>query len=108
MAPHHYVQSASREAKIALAMQAINSDASLPERQAALTYVDRRTSLQNRRQGKTHIRDYTPVGRKLTKQEERAIVRYIFELDTRGLTASKRMVRDMADDLPCLKRYCKL
>lgn len=99
MPQHHNIELPSYEARLTLAIQALEKDAFLSERRAAAIYNVPRTSLQKRRAGSTPKRDYTPVARKLTKLEEEAIVRYILELDLRGLAPTRVMVRDMADRL---------
>jgi hypothetical protein len=52
-----------------------------------------------RRDGAILRRDYEPKSKKLSKLEEEALVRRILELDPRGTSATKTMVRDMANDL---------
>jgi len=56
-------------------------------------------TLRDRRAGKPARRDCQPNSKKLTELEEEVIVKYILDLDTRGLAPTYAAVRDMADKL---------
>jgi molybdate-binding protein len=86
MDPQPYTQSASNEAKLILAIQAIRNDASLSERKAAELYDVDRMRLNRRRAGIAARRDCQANSKKLTKLEEEVIIKFIIELDTRGFS----------------------
>lgn len=89
----------SNEARLLLAIRAIEQDPNLTERAAARLYnVDRRT-LNRRRNGTTARRDNPPNLRNFTLLEEKALVDRIIELDTRGFPPTKLMIRTMANSL---------
>ncbi|KAF2748249.1 hypothetical protein M011DRAFT_401153, partial [Sporormia fimetaria CBS 119925] len=85
-----HAKSASNEAQIQLALQAMQKDASLTVRRAAKLYnvrfmaSDRNSTLSARRAGKAPRRDCRPTVMRLTVTEEEVIVRHILELDSRG------------------------
>jgi hypothetical protein len=88
--------STSKEARLILALQALQNDNKLSERAAAKIYnVDRRT-LARRRTGKPARRDTTPNSRRLTDSEEKAI-QYVIELSERAFPPRARGVKDMAN-----------
>jgi hypothetical protein len=90
-------KSSNQEGRILLAIQAIKQGQFKSDRAAAVSYDIPKTSLRNRINGMTSRRDSTPNSRKLTPQEESAIVRYILELDSRGFSPRPQDVREMAD-----------
>jgi hypothetical protein len=82
-----------------LVLQALQNDKNLTERTAAKIYsVDRRT-LGRCRTGKPVRRDMPANLRKLIDLEERIIVQYILELDTRIFLPRLYSVEDMANHL---------
>ena len=91
--------STSKEARIQLAIQAINQDANISERRAAAIYNVSRTTLQDRRAGTTFRRDCTPNSTKLLLTEEEVIVQHILDLDARGFPPRLATVKEMADSL---------
>ena len=87
------------EAGIILALQALEKNPKLSYRKAASIYNVSRTTLQARRDGRTSRRDCTANLKKLTNSEERAIVKYILQLDSQGLPPRYLHVEDMANKL---------
>lgn len=87
------------EGILQLAIQAINYDKIESERCAVVAFGVPRSALQDRRAGALSRRDRKPNSKRLTKLEEEAVVRYTLDLDTRGIGATRAMVRDMASDL---------
>jgi hypothetical protein len=73
-----------KEARLQLALQAIQRDATLTLRRAAAIYNVSRSTLSRRSARTTSRRDCTPNLMKLLKTEEDVIVEYILDLDARG------------------------
>ena len=90
-------ESLQEEGRILLALDAIKRGQFKSIRKAAASYDVNWTTLRNRTHGMTSRQDSTPNSRKLTSQEELAIVRYILELDSRGFSPRPQDVREMAD-----------
>jgi hypothetical protein len=90
-------KTSSQEGRILLAVQAVKLGQTKSVRAAAESYDILESTLRNRINGMTSRRDSTPNSRKLTPQEETAIVRYILELDSRGFSPRPQDVREMAD-----------
>jgi hypothetical protein len=88
-----------KEARIQLAIQAIEQDPSLSVRRAAQLYNAPRRTLNNRRAGMDSRRDCQPNSIKLSKTEESVIVQHILDLDTRGFPPRLAAVQDMANSL---------
>ena len=87
------------EARVVLALEAIKINEDLSIRAAAKIYNVSRTTLTQRRAGRTTRRDTVPNLKKLTELEEEAIVRYILELVTRSFPPRLCGVEDMANQL---------
>ena len=94
-----HAKSASNEAQIQLALQAIQQDASLTVRRAAKLYNVPRSTLGARR-------DCRPMVTRLTVTEEEVIIRHILELDSREFSPRLAALKDMADSLVAA-RHCK-
>jgi hypothetical protein len=92
-------QSAYAEVDISRALSAIDEGIFSSVRRAAAAYSIPRSTLQNRRAGITPKRDSTPKSRKLTKQEEAAIVQHIHDLCAQGYPPTLNGVREMANKL---------
>jgi hypothetical protein len=93
------LESLSRQDRVILAIQAINSDASLSQRRAAALYDVPQSTLSTRR-AKTTARQDTHHGRsKLKRLEEEVIVQRIRKLDARGFAPTLSYVREMANQL---------
>jgi hypothetical protein len=89
----------SNEARVLLAIEALNNDPKASIRAIAHIYnVDRKT-LTQRRNGRTARRDTVPNSRKLTVLEEEAIVKRVLELDARSFPPRVCTVQDMANRL---------
>ena len=95
----HDVLQCSYEARIVLAIKAIDSGQIPSVRTAAKVYHVSRTTLQRRMDGIRARHDCVANSSILTKLEKKAIVRYIIDLDSRGFSPSLDEVRDMADML---------
>ena len=93
------MSSDSYEARVNLALQAIQNDNSLSLRAAAKIYRVSRTTLTGRRNGLAARRDISANSRKLTDLEEEAIVQFIIELYTRSFPPRLAGVEDMANQL---------
>ena len=88
---------ASNEARVILALKALENDEKLSLRAAAKIYNVYHTTLLQRRAGRSVQRDTTPNSRWLTDSEEKAIIQYIIELDVRSFLPRLRSVEDMAN-----------
>jgi hypothetical protein len=108
--PHHFQPSMtmsqpphlnllSTEDRVILAIQAIESDSSLTQRQAAYAFNVHESTLRNRRAGKASRRNTQHNQSKLQRHEEEAIVQYIRKLDARGFAPTLSYVREMATQL---------
>jgi transcriptional regulator with XRE-family HTH domain len=89
----------TKEAQIILAIEAICTSKKLSLCKAAEIYNIPRSTLTNRINGKTSIRDRRPAVQKLTKLEEEVIIRYILDLDDRGFGPRLASMEDMANYL---------
>ena len=87
------------EARVILALQALQSNKNLSIRAAAKIYNVPATTIRRRRNSHTARRDSIPNSKKLTHLEEEAIVRYIIELYARSFPPRLRGVEDMANQL---------
>ena len=89
----------SYEARVNLALGAIQMDPDLSIRAAGEIYNVIKNTLRNRRDGKPARRDVPANSRKLTDLEEKTIVRYILELCARAFHPRLSYVEDMANRL---------
>jgi Tc5 transposase DNA-binding domain/helix-turn-helix, Psq domain len=87
----------NQEGRILLAIQAVKLRQFQSVRAAAISYDVPRTTLRDRINGIASRRDSLPNSRKLTSEEELAIVRYILDLDSRGFPPRPQSVQEMAD-----------
>jgi hypothetical protein len=87
----------SKEARIQLALQAIQQDATLSLRSAASFYRVSHTTLSDRRAGKQFRRSCAPNSANLRRTEEDVIVQHILDLDARGFPPQRAAVKDIAD-----------
>ena len=88
-----------KEALIQNALQAMNLDATLLLRRAAMIYKVSHATLYRRRAGTLSRIDCTPNSRKLDKIEEEVIVRHILDLAERGFPPRLAAVADIANSL---------
>ena len=89
--------SPSKEARLLLALEAIQNDKKLSIRAAAKLYNVPEATLRHRRAGRTARRDTPPNSKKLTQSEEEAVVRYILELDSRSFLLRLCGIEDIAN-----------
>ena len=87
------------EARVVLALEALQNDEDLSIRAAAKIYDVNRMTLARRRNSKPARRDTQANSRCLTDLEEQTIVQYITELATRAFPPTLRGVEDMANHL---------
>jgi hypothetical protein len=91
--------STSKEARVILALEALQNDGKLSFRAVAKLYNVLVTTLYNRRAGRPTRRDSPVNSKKLTKSEEEAIVQYVLEPDARSFPLRLSGVEDMANQL---------
>jgi hypothetical protein len=89
----------SNEARIVLALQALQNDPKLSLRHAAKVYKVSLTSLYRRRNGIQSRRDTIPKSRRLSDLEEQIIVQFVLDLDSRGFPPRLCGVEEMANRL---------
>ncbi|RKK07464.1 hypothetical protein BFJ66_g17912 [Fusarium oxysporum f. sp. cepae] len=87
------------EARVNLALEAIQKDQNLSIRAAAKIYGVSDRTIRRRRDGSAARHDTVPNSRKLTQLEEEVIVQYVIELCTRSFPPRLRGVEDMANQL---------
>ncbi|OBS14953.1 hypothetical protein FPOA_13087 [Fusarium poae] len=87
------------EARILLALQALQNDPKLKIRRAAEIYNVTRMTLWRRQKGILATRDTIPKSRQLSNLEEQIIVEFILDLDSRGFPPRLRFVEEMANSL---------
>jgi DNA-binding Lrp family transcriptional regulator len=74
MPQHDNVQLASKEARIELALQAIQQNATITQRRAASIYNVSQKTLSRRLAGTSSRRSCTPNSKNLSKTEEEVVV----------------------------------
>ncbi|KAF5724357.1 hypothetical protein FMUND_922 [Fusarium mundagurra] len=87
------------EARILLALQALQNDPKLTIGRAAKIYEVGRMKLWRRQQGIQSRCDWIPKSRKLTDLEEQIIIQFLLDLDSRGFPARLHFVEEMANSL---------
>ena len=93
------MSSTSKEARVILALAALQNDKKLSLRAVAKVYNVPVTTLYDRRAGRSARRDIPANSRSLTDLEEKTIVQYVIELSTRAFPPRLRGVEDMANQL---------
>ena len=88
-----------KEARVNLALEALQSNRKLSLRAAAKLYNIPFSTLRDRHAGRPVRCDTTPNSKKLTQSEEEAIVQYIIELCARAFPPRLRGVEEMANQL---------
>jgi len=89
----------SKDARINLALEALQNDGKLKLEAVAKLYNVPASTLRDRRAGRPVRRDTMPNLRRLINSEEKAIVEYVLELDTRSFPLRLCGVEDMANQL---------
>jgi hypothetical protein len=87
------------EARMLLALQALQNDLKLSVRRAADIYKVNHMTLRRRQNGIQSRRDSIPKSRRLSNLEEEILLHFILNLDLRGFPPRLRNVKDMADQL---------
>jgi hypothetical protein len=93
------MSSASKEARVILALQALQNDPKLSLRAVAKLYNVPVSTLGHRRTGRAVRRDLPANSRKLTDLEEKTIVQYVIELYKRAFPIRLSGVEEMANQL---------
>jgi hypothetical protein len=88
-----------QEGRMSLAISSINSRQLPNEKSAARVYDVPRSTLRDRRAGKTARRDCEPNSKILTRVEELVIVERILDLVSRGSPPSIPALHEMANNL---------
>ncbi|RKK08425.1 hypothetical protein BFJ68_g18388 [Fusarium oxysporum] len=89
----------SNEARILLALQALQNNPKLSLRRAAKIYEVGFGTLRNRQNGIQSRDAWVPKSRRLTDLEEQIIVQFLLDLDSRGFPARLRFVEEIANSL---------
>jgi hypothetical protein len=89
----------SKEARVQLALQALENNPKPSIRRAAELYEVNRNTLGNRKRGKPARCDTMPNSRILSELEEETIVQYILDLDSRGYPCRISVVKDIGNQL---------
>jgi helix-turn-helix, Psq domain len=89
----------TQEARIILAIEAIQMNQKLTPSAAAKIYNVPRSTLRDRIKGRTPLHERRPPAQKLTDLEEIVLLRYILDLDERGFAPRLASVEDMANYL---------
>ena len=92
-------KSIEQEGKVLLAISDIQNGKISSIRQAARVYNVSHTTLSRRLHGISMKAEKRANGHKLTEFEEESLVKWILDLDKRGLPPRPSMVRDMANIL---------
>ncbi|KAG6998152.1 hypothetical protein FocnCong_v013463 [Fusarium oxysporum f. sp. conglutinans] len=87
------------EARTLLALQALQNNSKLSIRRAAKLYKISEHRLRRRQNGIQSRRDWIPKSRRLSDLEEKIIVQFILDLDSRGFPPRLRGVEEMANRL---------
>jgi hypothetical protein len=87
----------TQEARIILAIEAIQSSKKLSRRSAAKIYNVPETTLRHRMAGLTARPETRPNRQKLSELEETVLLRHILDMDTRGFAPRLAGVEDMAN-----------
>jgi hypothetical protein len=99
MPPPHRRCRRSEEAKVILAMSAVDRQQHLSNLAAAASYDVCPNTLRNRRLGKPARKDCVPNSKILTELEERAIIEHAIDVDSRGFQLNYDLLRGIADKL---------
>jgi len=97
--PQPNITARSNEARLLLALQALQDDKNLSLRKAAEIYDINHTTLFHQHAGRPTRRDIPANSRKLTNLKEKTIIQYIIELYTRAFHPRLSYVEDIANRL---------
>jgi len=89
----------SNEARVILALEALQRDKKLSLRATAKLYNVSTSTLSDRRAGRPTRRDIPANSRNLTDLKEQTIVQYITKLSARAFPPRLRSIEDMANHL---------
>ena len=89
----------SKEAKIVMAIKALECDQKLKVRKAAQIYDVPHSTLRDRISGKTSVTNCALEKRLLNELEEKVLVQHIIDLDNRGFSPRLKDVEDMANSI---------
>jgi len=89
----------SKEARVILALEALQNDKKLKLEAVAKLYNVPASTLRDRRAGRPTRRDIPANSRNLTDLEEQTIVQYMVELYTRAFPPRLGSIEDMANQL---------
>ena len=87
----------SQESQVILAVQTIRNDPAMTIRRAASIFQVGESTLRNRMNGKRARSDTPSNMSRLTLLEEKALIQYILDLDSRGFAPRLHDVEDMAN-----------
>ncbi|APA07651.1 hypothetical protein sscle_03g024210 [Sclerotinia sclerotiorum 1980 UF-70] len=87
----------SKEARIILAIEAIQKSKNLTVGKAAKIYKVPRTTLRDRMGGRIHRLETRANNLNLTEKEEEVLIQYIIDMDERGFAPKLSGVEDMAN-----------
>jgi hypothetical protein len=87
----------TEEARIIIAIEAIQTSKKLSRRKAVELYKVLFSTLNGRINGRTTLLERRLVNTKLSKLEERVIIRYILDLDSRGFAPRLAGVTDIVN-----------
>ena len=89
----------SKETRVILAIEAIQTSKNLSRRAAAKLYDIPESTIHDRMNSRPAAQEYRPVAQNLTEIEKEVVVQYILNLDSRGFPPSIDSVRAMADHI---------
>jgi hypothetical protein len=89
----------SNEARVLLALEALQKDSKLSIRRAAEIYEVNRNTLSNRKNGRQSRRDSMANSRKLSNLEEETLLQHILDLDSRGFPPRISIIEETANRL---------
>ena len=93
------LKSTQAEGKIELAISDLKNGRICSIREAARMYTVARTTLQDRMNGVPYRQIIHSNGHKLTQSEEDSLVKWVLDLDRRGLPPRHSLVREMVNYL---------
>ncbi|GKU14150.1 unnamed protein product [Fusarium langsethiae] len=89
----------SKEARVIMALQALQDNPKLSMRRAAEIYEVNRNTLSNRKNGIKPRRNIMPNLRKLSKLEEETVLQYVLDQNSRGFPCQISIIENIANGL---------